>query len=112
MSGVWAFPPIGMPEVVGITTAILVAWNAWRANKTAKVVNAVHTLTNSAMGAQLKINVDNAQRAAVMAHRIADITKQEGDIAAAKAADLEVIQQQAVYQDHVVRQAKVDLLND
>ena len=109
----WMAP--STPEVIGLTTAVLVAWNTWRqsladkkAAKVEKVVNAVHTLTNSAMGSQLKLNVEFAERISVQAHRLADLSKQDADIAAALAADVVVKEQEAVYQEHLVRQAKVD----
>jgi hypothetical protein len=60
------------------------------------------------MGAQLKLNVDFAQQNAVLAHRLAAISKEEGDVAAANAADVTVTSQKAIYQEHLIRQAKVD----
>jgi hypothetical protein len=101
-------PNITESEIVGLTTAVLVAWNTWRASKNDKVVKSIHTLTNSAMGAQLKLNLQFAERFAVQAHRLASITKETGDLAAAVAADVDVEAQKSVYQDHLLRQAKVD----
>jgi hypothetical protein len=101
----------GMPssaEVVELTIAALVAWNTWRASKNDKVVRDIHTLTNSAMGAQLKLNVTFAEQNAVKSKRIAELTKSEGDIASAAADDLIVEEQKAIYQEHLVRQARVD----
>lgn len=102
----WSVPT--SPEVIALTTAALVAWNTWRASKNDRVVKDIHTLTNSAMGSQLKLNVEFAERISVQAHRLAIVTKEEGDVAAALAADVVVKEQQAVYQEHLVRQAKVD----
>lgn len=106
--GGWALPTLTEPQVVGLVTAALVAWNTWRAGKQEKVVKSIHVLTNSAMGAQLKLNVEFAQQNAVLAHRLSAISKEEGDIAAATAADVVVETQKAIYQDHLLRQAKVD----
>ena len=76
----WATP--SGPEVVALVTAALVAWNTWRGSKDSKVVRDIHTLTNSAMLEQLKVNLEGAERTAVLARRIASITKEEGDVAA------------------------------
>jgi hypothetical protein len=105
-------PNINESEIVGLTTALLVAWNTWRASKNDKVVKSIHTLTNSAMGAQLKLNVDFCEKNAVLARRLASITKEDGDAAAATAAEVLVEAQKSVYQDHLLRQAKVDATQD
>jgi hypothetical protein len=94
--------------IVGFVTALLVAWNTWRAARSAKVVRSIHTLTNSAMASQLKVNVEFSQQNAVLSHRLADISKSEGDIAAAVAADVVVEAQKQIYQEHMLKQAKVD----
>lgn len=83
-------------------------WNSRQNKRTGKTVDKIHILTNSAMGAQLKLNVEFAEANAVQAHRIAEITKSDGDIAAAEAADVKVKSQQALYQDHQVQQAVVN----
>lgn len=108
MFGGWSLPTITEQGIVGLTTAALVAWNTWRQQKQGKQVTAIHTLTNSAMGAQLKLNVEFAQQNSVLAHRLAAISNSEGDIAAAAAADVVVETQKAIYQEHILRQAKVD----
>jgi hypothetical protein len=108
MFGEWSLPTITEQGIVGLTTAALVAWNTWRQQKQGKQVTAIHTLTNSAMGAQLKLNVEFAQQNSVLAHRLAAISNSEGDIAAAAAADVVVETQKAIYQEHILRQAKVD----
>jgi hypothetical protein len=92
--------------------------SAWTAAKSAardrklesvkKTGEATHTLSNSAMGAQLKMNVTFARAAAVMARRLAEVTKQSGDTAAAAAADVQVIEQEAILQVHLIQQARVD----
>lgn len=107
----WGALPLNEPALVGLITAALVTWNTWRASKQAKVVRQIHTLTNSAMGMQLKLNVDFAKQNAVLAHRLADISHEEGDIAAAKAADVVVEIQTAIYQEHLIKQAEVDAEN-
>jgi hypothetical protein len=84
------------------------AWSTWRQNKTGSTVDKIHTLSNSAMGAQLTLNVEFAQANAVQAHRIAEITKGEGDMAAAIAADVKVESQKKLLNEHLVAQARVD----
>jgi hypothetical protein len=110
--GSWTLPAVTEQGLVGLITALLVTWNTYRQSKQGKQVTAIHTLTNSAMGAQLKINVDFAQQNAVLAHRLAAISKDEGDVAAANAADVIVTSQKAIYQEHLIRQAKVDAVAD
>jgi hypothetical protein len=104
----WSMPALSEPGIVALTTAALVAWNTWKQNRQGKQLTAVHILTNSAMGAQLKINVDFANQNAVLLHRLADISKEAGDLAAATAADVIVETQKALYQEHLLKQAKVD----
>jgi FlaG/FlaF family flagellin (archaellin) len=65
-------------------------------------------LTNGAMLAQLKMNVEFAKERSVDKHRLAQITKEAGDIAAATASDLVVTQQVEILQEYLLRQAKVD----
>jgi hypothetical protein len=95
--------------------AAISAWTAAKqANRDKQVLSikrtgeATHTLSNSAMAAQLKMNVQFATQTAVLAHRLAESTKQEGDIAAALAADIVVKEQEAILQKHLIAQAKVD----
>jgi len=89
---------------IGITTA----WNAYQAGKIKKTGEATHMLSNSAMGEQKKLNVDFARRYAVQAHRIAEITNVDADKVAAEAADVVVKDQEMIYQQHLINQAKVD----
>ena len=65
-------------------------------------------LSNSAMGSQLQSKVETTQQIAVLSHRLAEYTKQPEAEAAAIAADLKVLQAKQEYQDHLIRQAKVD----
>jgi hypothetical protein len=93
------------------TTVILPAFLAWLAYKQAvmkKVVDATHTLSNSAMGTQLKAGVDAAKALAVALHRTADLTKTPGDQAAAAAADESALARQTVLDNHLRQQAIVD----
>ena len=87
---------------------IFSAWSIWRQKKTGKTVDSIHTLSNSAMSAQLTLNVNFAKAIAVQARRIADDSKQQGDIAAATAADVVVASQQKLLDEHLLAQAKVD----
>jgi hypothetical protein len=102
-------------SIASLFTALLVVWTAYKtkqlqvvADSTKKTVDAVHTLSNSAMGATLKMNVQLAASNAVMAHRLAEITGQPGDAAAAVALDLKTKEHQAIYEAHLAQQAKVD----
>jgi hypothetical protein len=104
-----------MVTVTGFFTAALVAWNSYQGARRDKKIESIkktgeatHTLSNSAMGAQLKLNVEFAQSNAVILHRMADYTKTEGDAAAALAADVKLEAQKVIYQAHLVQQAKVD----
>jgi len=69
---------------------------------------ATHTLSNSSMGAQLKLNVVALRTAAVALHRLAVQTKADADIAAAKAADVAVHEAESILEIHLQRQAQVD----
>jgi hypothetical protein len=107
MIGAWSLSSVSTPEIVGLTTAVLVAWNTWRQSKMAKVVRDVHTLTNSAMGKQLLDKVDLLKAMAVMSRAAAV----EGDVAAIAAADaLDNRVESAVqeYTQHQLNQARVD----
>lgn len=112
-----------MPSLKGITgqdmmllaIGAVTAWNSRRSGKRDEQVasikatgEATHILSNSAMGAQLKLNVSFARAVAVMAHRVATITKEDGDLASAEAADIQVHDQEAILQLHLIQQAKVD----
>ena len=103
----WSITSVSTPEIVGLTTAFLVAWNTWRQSKISKTVEDVHTLTNSAMGKQLSDKVDLLVSLAVFARAAA-----EGGNPAAKAAadaiDLRVASARKELQMHELNQAKVD----
>jgi len=77
------------------------------ADDTKTIAVATHTLSNSAMGAQLQMQLQFSQQIAVLARRIAK-SGDPGDVAAATAADVVVKQQQEILQNHLVQQAKVD----
>jgi hypothetical protein len=89
-------------ENTAITTA-----TSLTANSTAAVVKDIHTLSNSAMGAQLKGAIEVAEQVAVLAHRLAE-SGAAGDVAVAAAADLKVAANKVLYQEHQIQQAKVD----
>jgi hypothetical protein len=103
-------------------TALVGIWTARKAKQTKDEVNKVkdkvsdvnrtvdqvHTLSNSAMAAQLKMNVQLARSNAVMAHRLSEITGQAGDEAAAIAVDVQVHEHERILQEHLVQQARVD----
>lgn len=64
--------------------------------KTAQVTDQIHTLSNSAMSAQLRI-------VWLQARRIADMTKEKVDIDIATEAE-------RAYNEHQAKQAKVDIM--
>jgi hypothetical protein len=76
---------------------LITAWNAWRASRTAKTVNQIHTLTNSAMGAQKTLAEVTAAKAVLTVGL-------ESHAADQKAAD----EAMADYLDHVKKQSAVD----
>jgi hypothetical protein len=91
-----------------VLLGIFTVWSVWRQSKTGKIVQQVHILSNSAMGAQLEINVNFAKEIAVLKHSLADRSKADGDIAAAIAAEVVVEDQKKKLIDHQIQQAKVD----
>jgi hypothetical protein len=99
---------INAQSVIILATLVVGAWNARQASKIKATGEAVHLLSNSAMAAQLTQNVQFSQAIAVLAHRIAKDSQQEGDLAAAAAADLVVLEQKKLLQEHLIKQAKVD----
>lgn len=95
-------------SIASLFSALLLTWTMYKSGQRDKVINAIHVLSNSAMGEQLKKNVQFAMAIAVMARRIAEQSKQVGDMAAAQAADLVVRQEQDLLNTHLIQQAKVD----
>lgn len=77
---------------------------------TEKIAIATHTLSNSAMGAQLQTAVDDARALSVVFHSIArDKPGDAAALAAAQAADVKVEQRIRVLQDHLQKQSIVDI---
>jgi hypothetical protein len=99
---------ISTTDIMILAVGTITAWNAHQAGKIKRTGEATHLLSNSAMGEQKKLNVDFARRYAVQAHRFADMTNLDSDIAAAVAADVVVKEQESIYNQHLVQQAKVD----
>jgi ADP-ribosylglycohydrolase len=77
-------------------------------DKVERVTEATHTLSNSAMGAQLLTKVELLQMLAVQAHRLAEVTKEAGDLTIAKAFEVQVEAAKKLYQEHVTKQAIID----
>ena len=94
-------------SIVLLALAVIGAWTAAKTSQVKKIAEATHTLTNSAMGAQLLTNVQNLEALAVLAHRFAE-NNNESDIAAASAIDVRVAAAKALYQKHLINQATVD----
>lgn len=91
-------------------TAILSVYSQYVLNKVKRTGEATHALSNSAMGVQLQTKLDMAKELAVMSYRLADYTKQPEAKAAALAADVKVALAQTELQDHLIRQAKADVV--
>ena len=60
------------------------------------------------MSEELQGRVDDAEEKAILFHRLAAISGEAGDMAAAAAADRKVIQRKALLQTHIDQQAQVD----
>jgi hypothetical protein len=101
------FPGI-IAAIGGGAAAIIGALNRRDVKSVKKTSEATHILSNSAMGAQLAINVELLQALSVQAHRFASLTKQDGDVATAKAFDVRVEGAKKLYQEHLTKQAVVD----
>jgi hypothetical protein len=69
---------------------------------------AVHTLSNSAMAAQLLVNVNLLKTLSQQAHRTYSLTKEEADQVAAKGFDDQLTAVEKLYTDHQVNQKAVD----
>ena len=82
-------------QAVGMfALGVIMVWNKWQQNKTAKTVEVIHELTNSSMGLQKKALADvSAAKAA--------ITKDPLDVKASEAA-------LADYLAHVNKQSAAD----
>lgn len=112
----WAYAPAtiaaifaGVASIVGtIVTHRKSVENGQELAKVKKTGEATHTLTNSAMGAQLLTTVELLQAQAVQAHRIAALTHEDADEATAEALEVKVKAAQEVYQKHMTNQAIVD----
>jgi len=78
--------------IAGIVAVAIM--NRLDARKAHKIAGDIHTLVNSQMGVQLRVNW-------LQARRIADMTKLPSDIELA-------IEAEKLYNAHVIRQAKVD----
>lgn len=99
--------------------ALTTMYNAYRDNRRADqlatkldsvgdTTDKIHILTNSAMGAALRMNVVALESDAVSKHRIAEITHAVSDVAAAKASDIAIGEAQRLYAQHLAQQKKVD----
>lgn len=89
-------------------TAVLTVFQQYTLNKVKKTGEATHLLSNSAMGEKYKDKVEICQKLAVLAHRLAEYTKQPEADAAALVADVDVEKAKRDLQEHLIRQAKVD----
>lgn len=68
---------------------------------------ATHTLSNSAMGEQMKSTLAALMALSVVQHRLA-ANGQEAEVAAAEAVDVQVEAARKLLQDHLTKQAVVD----
>jgi hypothetical protein len=97
-----------LTPVAGAVLIVLQIMQSRELAKVKQVAVATHTLSNSATGAMLQASLDDAIAASIQAHKLAELTKDAGYIAAAAAADVKVTQRRMLLQNHQVQQAKVD----
>lgn len=97
-----------------IGAGLVLAYNTAKSAKRDKKIDevkettdAVHILTNSQMGSQLLEKLQLTEELSVFAHHAAD-RGTPADVAAAVAIDVRVLARKQEYQDHLIRQAKVD----
>lgn len=95
----------------GVLWGIFRVWDKIGDHRREKLMKSVkltgektHALSNGAMAFQKKLNIEFAERIAVQAHRLAGLTGDAGDVAAAVAAEVVVEQQREVYREHIARQ--------
>jgi hypothetical protein len=74
-----------------------------------RTAHAIHILTNSAMAIQLKTNIQLSKALGTMAHRLAEKSREPGDLAAAEAIDVETKAHEAAYSDHMLSEARITL---
>jgi hypothetical protein len=102
----------GVGSCVAAVGSIVNGWRLTRTNKELKSVRktgeATHTLSNSAMGEQIKTKLETFRAMSVIAHRLALVTGTEGDHASAEALDVQVELVAKELSEHVARQAAVD----
>jgi hypothetical protein len=103
-------------KIILLFITLLGAYTTWKTSQTGKKVDAVqivadatHKLSNSAMGEQLQIGVDDAKALQVVLQSKADASTQPGDAAAALAASQKVMQRQKLLDTHLANQSKVDV---
>jgi hypothetical protein len=110
----WAYAPATVAAIAAGIAAVIGAINQREITGVKKDLTSVkhtseatHTLSNSAMGQQLRENLATLQAWAVDRHRIA-ANGQEAEIAAAAAVDVKVEAARKALQDHLTKQAVVD----
>jgi hypothetical protein len=111
----WAYAPASIAAFAAGVAAVIGAVNKRDIGTVRKELvsvkhtgEATHTLSNSAMGAQLQVNVATLEALSVVLHRVAVTSKEEADAAAALAVDVRVDAAKKVLQDHLTKQAVVD----
>jgi hypothetical protein len=102
------FSGITTSDGVLLAIAVTTAWNTRQTSKIKSTGEATHILSNSSMGEQKKTNVELATQIAKLSHYIATLTNTEDARMAASAADVLVKEKEAIYKDHLVKQAIVD----
>lgn len=73
MSIILAVSDVVWQAAIAAVLAIGLAWINRKVSKIVKTGDDVHTLVNSAMGAQLKLNAVSTQRLAMMTHSPVDV---------------------------------------
>ena len=104
-------------HIIGfIILGIISAFNTWQSRRhgnaleqVKKTGNSILTLSNGRLAATLLTNVQFSRQNLVLQKRIAELSKDRGDEAAALAAELVVKQQEALLNAHLEASAQVEL---
>lgn len=97
------------PTINSIALLAIAVIGLYTANKSTTIkrdVSAVRFLSNRAMGVQLRLSVTFVKAIAVLTRRLATQSNEEGDIAAAVAAEVAVKEQEDIYEEHLRKQGE------
>jgi len=98
----------GIAAILSSVAVIIGSLNKSTIESVKKTGEATHTLSNSAMGAQLLSSIADKEALAVVLHSVATKSGVLSDLEAAAAMDVRVEAAKKLYQEHVRNQAVVD----